>query len=183
MKTLCHVDIQYQDATASLKVVQDTLKKKKEKKKRKENFMEVDDDSDDDEAADKEINIQEPDRSHLVQRSEMETLIPSPATCEVRSVIKFFNAQSIAPIEIHRQLCQVYGPNIMSKQMVRRWCRQFSEGRQSVHDEEHSGRPSLISDDRVELVRQYSTENRRFTITEMSSHFPQISRSLLHDCH
>ncbi|KAJ4431736.1 hypothetical protein ANN_20338 [Periplaneta americana] len=82
--------------------------------------------------------VAKPDRSHLVpvawqQWSEMEALIPSPAACEVRSVIKFFNAQNIAPIEIHRQLCQVYGPNIMSKQMVRHWCRQFSEGRQSVH--------------------------------------------------
>ncbi|KAJ4439236.1 hypothetical protein ANN_07356 [Periplaneta americana] len=115
------------------------------------------------------------------QWSEMEALIPSPATCEVRSVIKFFNAQSSAPIEIHRQLCQVYGPKIMSKQMVRRWCRQFSEGRQSVHDEERSGRPSLINDDRVEPVRQCIMENRRFTITELSSHFPQISRSLLHE--
>ncbi|KAJ4430405.1 hypothetical protein ANN_22621 [Periplaneta americana] len=103
-------------------------------------------------------DFRQPDRSHLVpiewqQWSEMEALIPSPAACEVRSVIKFFTAQSIAPIEIHRQLCQVYGPNIKSKQMVRRWCRQFSEGRQSVHDEERSGRPSLINDDRVELVR------------------------------
>ncbi|KAJ4449728.1 hypothetical protein ANN_01132 [Periplaneta americana] len=70
---------------------------------------------------------------------------------------------------------------IMSKQMVRRWCRQFSEGRQSVHDEERSGRPSLINDDPVELLRQCIMENRRFTITELSSHFPQISRSLLHE--
>ncbi|GFU17720.1 hypothetical protein TNCV_1744761 [Trichonephila clavipes] len=36
----------------------------------------------------------------------METLISSPAASEVRSVIKFLNAESIAPIEIHRQLCQ-----------------------------------------------------------------------------
>ncbi|KAJ4441171.1 hypothetical protein ANN_11022 [Periplaneta americana] len=79
-----------------------------------------------------------PGASSVHQWSEMEALIPSPAACQVRSVIKFFNAQTIAPIEIHRQLCQVYGPNIMSKQMVRRWCRQFSEGRQSVHDEERS---------------------------------------------
>ncbi|KAJ4440986.1 hypothetical protein ANN_10835 [Periplaneta americana] len=91
-----------------------------------------------------------------------------------RSVIKFFNAQFIGS-------SQVYGPNIMSKQMVCRWCRQFSEGRQSVHDEECSGRPSLINDDCVELVRQCILENRRFTITELSSHFPQISRSLLHE--
>ncbi|KAJ4451550.1 hypothetical protein ANN_03016, partial [Periplaneta americana] len=65
--------------------------------------------------------------------------------------------------------------------MVRRWCRQFSEGRQSVHDEERSARPSLFNDDRVELVRQCIMENHRFTITELSSHFPQISRSLLHE--
>ena len=38
-----------------------------------------------------------------VQRLEMEALIPAPADCEVRSVIKFLNAQSIAAIEI-RQL-------------------------------------------------------------------------------
>ncbi|GFT40277.1 uncharacterized protein TNCV_627701 [Trichonephila clavipes] len=106
----------------------------------------------------------------------METLIPSPATCEVRSVIKFLNV----PIEIHRQLCQVYGLNIMSKQMTYLWCRQFSEGRQSVYDKQCSGRPSLISDDLVELVRQRLIKNHRFTITELSSQFPQISRSLLH---
>ncbi|GFX13910.1 uncharacterized protein TNCV_3422211 [Trichonephila clavipes] len=53
----------------------------------------------------------------------------------------------------------------------------FLEGRQSVHDEERSGRPSLINDDLVERV----LENRRFTITELSSHFLQISRSLFHE--
>jgi histone-lysine N-methyltransferase SETMAR len=111
----------------------------------------------------------------------MEALIPAPADCEVRSVIKFLNAQSIAPIEIRRQLCRVYGPNVMSKQMVRRWCRQFSAGRQSVHDEKRSGRPSISTDDLVELVQERIMENRRFTITELSSHFPQISRSLLHE--
>ena len=40
-----------------------------------------------------------------LQRLKMESLIPAPTNCEVRSVIKFLNAQSIAPIEI-RQLCQ-----------------------------------------------------------------------------
>ena len=43
-----------------------------------------------------------------LQRLKMDALIPAPADCEVRSVIKFLNAQSIAPIEIC-QLCQVYG--------------------------------------------------------------------------
>ncbi|KAJ4447252.1 hypothetical protein ANN_09256 [Periplaneta americana] len=51
--------------------------------------------------------------------SKMDVPIPAPAEREVRSVIKFLNAQGIAPIEIDRQLCQVYGHNVMSKQMVR----------------------------------------------------------------
>ena len=44
-----------------------------------------------------------------LQRLEMETLIPAPADYELRSVIKILNTQSIAPIEIHCHLCQVYG--------------------------------------------------------------------------
>ena len=36
----------------------------------------------------------------------MVALIPAPADCEVRTVIKLLNAQSIAPIELHRKLCQ-----------------------------------------------------------------------------
>ncbi|GFS76000.1 hypothetical protein TNCV_4666341 [Trichonephila clavipes] len=47
-----------------------------------------------------------PRASSVVAVSEMEALILSPATCAVRSVIKFLNTQRIAPIEIHRQLCQ-----------------------------------------------------------------------------
>ena len=44
-----------------------------------------------------------------LQLLKMEALIPAPADCEERFVIKFLNAQSTEPIEIHFQLCQVYG--------------------------------------------------------------------------
>ena len=109
-----------------------------------------------------------------LQRLKMQALISAPADCEVRSVMKFLNAQSIALIEIHRQLCQVYGPNVMSKQMVHRWCRQFTAGQQH---EESSGRRSIFTDDLVMLVRERIMENRRFTILRNSA---VISRSLLH---
>ena len=111
----------------------------------------------------------------------MAARICSSTAGEVRSVIRFLNAQNIAPIEIHRQVCQVYGPEIMSRQMVHCWCRLFSQGRQSVHDEERGGRLSLINDDLIELVRQHTVENRRFMIMELSNHFPQILRSLVYE--
>ncbi|KAJ4427623.1 hypothetical protein ANN_25271 [Periplaneta americana] len=40
---------------------------------------------------------------------KMDVPIPAHAADEVRSVIKFLNAEGIAPIENDRQLCQVYG--------------------------------------------------------------------------
>ena len=79
-----------------------------------------------------------------MQQLLMEALILAPADCEVLSVIKFLNMQSIVPIEMHYQLCQVYWPNVMSKQMEYHWCRQFTAGWQHVYDEEHSGRLSIL---------------------------------------
>ena len=42
-----------------------------------------------------------------LQRLKMKVLIPAPADCEVRSVMKFLNAQSRSQIEIHCQLRQI----------------------------------------------------------------------------
>ena len=42
----------------------------------------------------------------------MEALIPAPADSEVRSLIVLLNAQSIASMEIHHQLCQKSFPAI-----------------------------------------------------------------------
>ena len=77
---------------------------------------------------------------------EMATPIESPAKCEVRSVIRFLNAKGERPAEIHKQIVAVCG-NVLSRQNVTKWCREFSEGRTDVHDEQRSRRSSLISDD------------------------------------
>lgn len=97
--------------------------------------------------------------------------IDSPADCEVRAVIRFIWAKKIKPAEIHRELCSVYGENIMSDSAVRKWCRLFGEGRTNVHDEERSGRPSVVNDDLVEKINQKVRENRKFTITQLSECF------------
>ncbi|KAL4142110.1 hypothetical protein QTP88_004631 [Uroleucon formosanum] len=111
----------------------------------------------------------------------MDKLIENAATCELRSVIRFLNAKNIKPVDIHGQICEVYGENAMSHSMVRRWVRLFNEGRTNVHDEERTGRPSLISDVLVQEVEKKIHENRRFTMTSLAKHFPQIFRSLLHE--
>ena len=74
---------------------------------------------------------------------EMVAPIQSPPKCGVRSLIRFLNAKGESPAEIHKQIVAVYG-NVMNRQNVTKWCCEFSEGRTDVHDEQRSGRPSLI---------------------------------------
>jgi len=83
--------------------------------------------------------------------------------------------------EIHHQICQVYGDNAKSDGMVRKWVRMFSEGRQNLHDEARSGRPSLVNDDLVRKANERVRDDRRFIISDLSLYFPQISRTLLYD--
>jgi len=103
------------------------------------------------------------------------------ADCGIRSVIRFLNARNVLPNEIHHQICQVYGDNAMSDGMVRKWVRMFNEGRENVYDEARSGGPSLVNDGLVREVNERVRDDRRFTISDLSLHFPQISRTLLYD--
>ena len=72
----------------------------------------------------------------------------------------------------------MYGDNAMSDGMVRKWVWIFNEGRENVHDEAQSERPSLVDDDLVRKVNERVRDDRRFTISDLSLHFPQISRTL-----
>jgi len=59
--------------------------------------------------------------------------------------------------------------------------RLFNEGHKNVHDDLWSGRLSVVNEDLVRAFEEKIRENRRFTITSGSLHFPQISHSLLHE--
>jgi len=50
-----------------------------------------------------------------------------------------------------------------------------------VHDEARSGCPSLANDDLERKVNEIVRDDRRFTISDLSLHFLQISRTLLYD--
>jgi len=50
-----------------------------------------------------------------------------------------------------------------------------------VHDEARSGRPSLMNDDLVHKVNERVRDDRRFTISDLSLHLLQISRTLPYD--
>jgi hypothetical protein len=61
-------------------------------------------------------------------------------TYEIRAVIRFLHARNKGDAEIHRELCSVYGQNVMSEGTIRQWCRMFKDGRRPYfHDEQRSG--------------------------------------------
>ena len=72
-------------------------------------------------------------------------MIKRTADCEIRSLVRFLNARNMKPANIHRQICEVYGENGTSHGMVRKWVSKFNDGRDNVHDEPRSGRPSAVT--------------------------------------
>ncbi|UYV82698.1 hypothetical protein LAZ67_22000595 [Cordylochernes scorpioides] len=62
--------------------------------------------------------------------------------------------------------CVVYGEKCMDIKNVRKWCREFNEGRINVHDEQRSGRPSL-PESTVARIDEMVRANRRITIEEI----------------
>jgi len=85
--------------------------------------------------------------------------IENPAACEMWPVIHVLNAKNMTPAEI-RQLCDVYGEHAMSTSMVQRWVQLFNEGRENMHDDPWSGRPSVVNEDLVRTVEEKIRENR-----------------------
>ncbi|GFW21867.1 histone-lysine N-methyltransferase SETMAR [Trichonephila clavipes] len=56
----------------------------------------------------------------------------------------------------------------------------IEDGRENVHDEPRSGRPSVITDDLVKAVDEKIREDRRFTISTLALEFPNVGRTTLH---
>jgi hypothetical protein len=109
----------------------------------------------------------------------MAALIQSPAKCEVGSVIRFLSAKGERPADINKQIVAVHS-YVMNWQNVTKWCREFSKGRADVHNEQRSGRPSLISDDLLQKIEGEIRANWRWMIRELHHIIPQVSKTTIH---
>jgi hypothetical protein len=85
-------------------------------------------------------------------------VIDNPTSCEIRAVIRFLHAKCMSAAEIHRELCAVYGQNVMSEGTVRQRRRMFKDWRKNIRDEERSGRPS-VADSSCFLGQEKGTDS------------------------
>jgi len=66
-------------------------------------------------------------------------------------------------------LVQVYGDNAMKKTAVYKWVKRFSEGRESVTEEEGSGRSTTSkTEENIAKVHKIVRENRRLTVRSIA---------------
>ena len=66
-------------------------------------------------------------------------------------------------------LVQVYGDNAMKKTAVYKWVKRFSEGRESVTDEESSGQPATSrTEEDIAKVCQIVCENCQLTVRSIA---------------
>jgi hypothetical protein len=58
---------------------------------------------------------------------------------------------------------------------VRKWCREFKDGRTDVHDEQRSGWPS-VSDEMIAKMEETMLKDRRVTVRELCEMIPDVSK-------
>jgi transposase len=78
------------------------------------------------------------------------------SSVEMRAFIRFLSVKQNSPNEVHKEVVEVYGENVISRKQVSVWCNQFKEGRTSLLDEERAGRPTTqcnaVNERRVEQL-------------------------------
>ncbi|GFU64742.1 uncharacterized protein TNCV_876651 [Trichonephila clavipes] len=69
----------------------------------------------------------------------------------------------------------------MSEGVVRQWVRFFKYGRTNIHEESRSGRTSVVSANLIIAIDEKNRLLHNFTISQLSEHFPNISRTVLYE--
>ena len=84
---------------------------------------------------------------------------------EQRYAIKFCVKMGKNGAETLEMLRKAYGDGAMKQSQTFMWHKRFREGRESVNDDDRSGRPSTSqTDDSVQKVRQVLDKDRRLSV-------------------
>ena len=89
---------------------------------------------------------------------------------EHRAVIKFLIKEGVPPKEIKCRLDNVYTHSSPSYSSVKKWAALFRMGRESLEDDERSGRPVIaMTDQNIALVEQEVNGDRRLKAKEIAA--------------
>ena len=83
------------------------------------------------------------------------------ATIGFVGIIRYLVWKGKVPVEVYNEVKTAYGDNAMNCTRVLKWCREFKSGHTCVHDDQRSGRPSIVTDKIVEKSKMHS---RRYQV-------------------
>jgi histone-lysine N-methyltransferase SETMAR len=88
---------------------------------------------------------------------------------EQRVCIKFCQSLGKTATETYEMLQQIFGETALSRSKIFEWYSRFKNGRTSIDDDPHKGRPSTArTNETVDRINAVIRGNRRLTITEMA---------------
>ncbi|XP_060584270.1 protein GVQW3-like [Ruditapes philippinarum] len=87
---------------------------------------------------------------------------------ELRDNIKFCMELGETPKYTYKKLQRTRGENAVSRALVFKWFRRFSEGRKSLEDDEGRGRGSSVKPSDVMSIEGIIKEDARVTVREIS---------------
>ncbi len=94
----------------------------------------------------------------------MELPIKPSSKSEIRTVVQFLSTEKIPTREIHRDLVA----NVMSVQMICKWCQQFKARWDSIDDEPHAGCPTeVFNDENRHQTEKLISTDCQITLTEL----------------
>ena len=89
---------------------------------------------------------------------------------QYRLVIKFLRFEGNGPKQIYERLVGVYGDSVPSFSTVTRWFNEFERGRQSLGDEDRSGRLlTSVNPDVISAVENLKMEDRRSKVAQIAA--------------
>lgn len=80
--------------------------------------------------------------------------------------------------ETHQKVQNAYGDDCLSRTQVHEWFGQFKSGRETLDDDERSGRPRTgLSEENIEKVREFIKNNKKSSVKviEMELGIPQTT--------
>ena len=90
---------------------------------------------------------------------------------EQRTCIKFCFKLNKTATETHQMLKEAFGEQDLSQARTFEWFKHFKDGRESVEDDKHSGRPSTCTTlEMIAKVCEVILEDRKQTIHNVCNH-------------
>ena len=87
---------------------------------------------------------------------------------ETRAVIKLCKDLGKTPTDTYKLLQKIRGEKCVSRTLVFKWHKRFSEGRESLQDDSRPGRKSIVDAAQLTSIKAVLDADRRLTVRELS---------------